>query len=145
MLRTDVVVVYATSAMLLYSAIFWRYLYRLVGYADEVAPRDSRHTACERFTNKYSRMRNSERRVHIVLPYGLVRSRCSIVPIVMVFSCNPYVCMRLFVGHGTEARHRPTQRTHEYACMCRACTGLYRSPVYIAAWISCLCMLLMTY
>ena len=145
MLRIAVVVVYATSAMLLYSAVFWRYLYRLVGYANDVAPRNSRHTACGRFTNKYSSMQNSGRRVHIVLPYSLVCSRCSIVPVVIIFSCNPYVCMRLFVGHTTETRHGPKQRTYEYICMCEACTGLYRSPAYIAAWISCLCTLLMIY
>ena len=99
MLRTAVVVVYATSAMLLYSDVFWRYHNLLVGYADDVAPRDSRHTACGRFTNKFSSMQNYGRRVHIVLPYSLVCSRCSIVPIVVIFSCNPYACMRLFVGH----------------------------------------------
>ena len=145
MSRTAVGVVYAMSAMLLYSAIFWRYLYRLVGYADDVAPRDSRHTVCGRFTNKYSSMQNSGRRVQIVLPYSLVCSRCSIVPTVIIFSCNPYVCMRLFAGHTTEARHGPIQRTYEYSCMGEACTGLYRSPAYIAACMSCLCTLLMTY
>ena len=127
MLRTAVVVVYAASAMLLYSAMFWRYIYRLVGYADDVAPRDSRHSACGTLTNKYSSKQNPGRRVQIVLPYSLVCSRCSIVPIAIIYCCNPYSCMRLFVGHTTETRHGPIQRTYEYACMCEACTGFYRS------------------
>ena len=72
-------------------------------------------------------MLNFGRRVQIVPLYSLVCSRCSIVPIVTISSCNPFVCMRPFVGHTTETRHGPIQRTYEYACMCEACTGLYRS------------------